>query len=283
MDDFLAVELVWFILVLVGYLLYYLIAFDEMRGRQKVKRMVWLVFIPGCFPVSFLIFFVFEPSFFVMIPAFVVSVPAWFVLAAVGEAAEGLQSDIDKRKGGTNMKDIELELLSELMRNSRRSDRDLAKAMESSQPMVTRTRNRLEREGCIKEYAMVPDFHKLGFEIMAFAFVKFRSGISPEEINELREVAKMMEKENPSAILMIMGGMGLGYDGIIASFHENYSDYSKFMRDAEERARLRLSPLIDISALESFVVSLKARDSYQLLTFSTIARYLLSMRSKRKE
>jgi hypothetical protein len=100
MDDFLAVELVWFIPVLVGYLLYYLIAFDEMRGRQKVKRMVWLVFIPGCFPVSFLIFFVFEPSFFVMIPAFVVSVPAWFVLAAVGEAAEGLQSYIDKRKKG---------------------------------------------------------------------------------------------------------------------------------------------------------------------------------------
>lgn len=174
-------------------------------------------------------------------------------------------------------------LLSELMKNSRRSDRDLAKAIGSSQPTVTRIRNRLEREGYIKEYAMVPDFHKLGFEIMAFTFVKFRSGISPEEINELREVAKMMEKENPSAILMITGGMGLGYDRIIVSFHEDYSDYSKFMRDAEERARLRLSPLIDISALESFVVSLKARDSYQLLTFSTIARYLLSMRSKRKE
>jgi DNA-binding Lrp family transcriptional regulator len=48
------------------------------------------------------------------------------------------------------MKDIERRLISELMKNSRRSDRELAKALGTSQPTITR--GKLEREGIIKEY-----------------------------------------------------------------------------------------------------------------------------------
>jgi DNA-binding Lrp family transcriptional regulator len=44
------------------------------------------------------------------------------------------------------MKDIERRLISELMKNSRRSDRELAKALGTSQPTITRTRGKLERE-----------------------------------------------------------------------------------------------------------------------------------------
>jgi DNA-binding Lrp family transcriptional regulator len=64
------------------------------------------------------------------------------------------------------MKNIELRLISELMKNSRRSDRELAKALGVSQPTVSRTIKRLEEEGYIKEYTMIPDFSKLGYEIM---------------------------------------------------------------------------------------------------------------------
>lgn len=44
------------------------------------------------------------------------------------------------------MKKVELKLLSELMKNARRSDRDLAKVSGTSQPIVTRARNRLEKD-----------------------------------------------------------------------------------------------------------------------------------------
>jgi DNA-binding Lrp family transcriptional regulator len=44
------------------------------------------------------------------------------------------------------MKDIERRLVSELMINSRRSDRQLAKALAVSQPTVTRVRAKLEKE-----------------------------------------------------------------------------------------------------------------------------------------
>jgi len=36
-----------------------------------------------------------------------------------------------------------------------------------SQPTVTRTRTGLEKRGIIKEYAMVPDYVQLGFQLMS--------------------------------------------------------------------------------------------------------------------
>ena len=68
------------------------------------------------------------------------------------------------------------------MRNSRRSDRDIAKAIGVSQPTVNRIIKKLEKEGYIEEYTMTLNFHKLGYEILALTFVKLRAGLTPEEI-----------------------------------------------------------------------------------------------------
>jgi DNA-binding Lrp family transcriptional regulator len=48
------------------------------------------------------------------------------------------------------LKDVELKLVAELMKNSRRSDRELGKAIGTSQPTVSRTIARLKREGGYK-------------------------------------------------------------------------------------------------------------------------------------
>jgi Lrp/AsnC family transcriptional regulator for asnA, asnC and gidA len=68
------------------------------------------------------------------------------------------------------MKDVAVKLISELMKNSRKSDRELARAIGVSQPTVTRLRGKLEKEGIIKEYTMIPDFKRLGYQIMAVTF-----------------------------------------------------------------------------------------------------------------
>jgi DNA-binding Lrp family transcriptional regulator len=88
------------------------------------------------------------------------------------------------------MKAVELKLISELMKNSRRSDRELAKVIGVSQPTVSRMISRLQKVGVIREYTMIPDFYKLGYKILALTFVKLKKTLSQEELEKVREVTK---------------------------------------------------------------------------------------------
>ena len=80
-------------------------------------------------------------------------------------------------------------LLYELMKNSRRSDRDLAKILEVSQPTITRMRKKLETSEYISEYTLIPNLVKLGFEIVAFTFLNVAQtctdpNMTPEQLAE---------------------------------------------------------------------------------------------------
>jgi DNA-binding Lrp family transcriptional regulator len=75
----------------------------------------------------------------------------------------------EKKKA--KLKDVEIRIIAELMKNSRRSDRELAKVLGVSQPTITRTRTSLESQGLI-EYTAVPDFARLGYELLVFTLVK---------------------------------------------------------------------------------------------------------------
>ena len=55
-----------------------------------------------------------------------------------------------------------LDLISELAKNAKKSDRDIAKKLNISQPTVTRMRKKLEDNRYILEYTAVLDFKKLG-------------------------------------------------------------------------------------------------------------------------
>lgn len=59
------------------------------------------------------------------------------------------------------MKNVELKLIPEFMKNSRRSDRELARAIGVSQPTVSRFVDKLEKSGVIRVHC-VPDFNKRG-------------------------------------------------------------------------------------------------------------------------
>jgi len=174
------------------------------------------------------------------------------------------------------MKDVELKLISELMKNSKNSDRELAKRLGVSQPTVTRTRSRLEKEGYLKEYAAIPDFSKLGFEIIAITLTTFLHEPTRQELGALRGAEKELEKKNPHAVLMAANGMGLGFNRVLISFHENYSSYMKTI------GLIKQVPNVDKSHVESFVVSLANEEHYQPLTFSVIAKYLQTRNGKRE-
>jgi len=167
------------------------------------------------------------------------------------------------------MKDFELKLISELMKGSRRSDRELAKIIGVSQPTVTRLRNKLEKEGIIKEYTMIPDFRKLGFKIMAVTFVKFKTTLTPENIDKVTKGGLELEKKSPTSTIIILRGSGLGYDGIFISFHESYASFTKLVELTRQLS------FVDITHVDSFLTSLPEEHQYRHLTLSNMARYLL--------
>jgi DNA-binding Lrp family transcriptional regulator len=167
------------------------------------------------------------------------------------------------------MKDTELKVICALMKNCKKSDKEIAKDTGVSQPTVTRTRTRLEKEGIIKEYTVIPDFRKLGFEIVAITLLRFIKELSSEEYDELRRYSRGVENENRCAILMAMNGMGLGYNRVFISFHKDYASYVKAMNE------VGIFPYVDQRRTESFLINLLDERHFQPLTLSVIANYLL--------
>jgi DNA-binding Lrp family transcriptional regulator len=173
------------------------------------------------------------------------------------------------------MKDIELRLIGELMKNSRRSDRELSKALRVSQPTITRVRNRLEKEGVIKEYTIIPEFYKLGYEIFALTFASLKPEATREQIEQMRTKGKEAVQKVAFESVMVLRGMGLRHQVAIASFHEDYSAFLDF------RKMMSSYTFVDASNMESFLVA-SHEWQYKSLTFSTLAKHLLGM-EKAKE
>jgi DNA-binding Lrp family transcriptional regulator len=179
-------------------------------------------------------------------------------------------------KGKQPLKAIELRLVSELMKNSRRSDRELARALGVSQPTVSRMISRLEKEGIIKEYTMIPDFKKLGYNILGFTMAKLNKPLDTSGFMAIRESVQKIEKEDPHASLIALSGMGFGKDRIFATFYEDYSAF----RGAMELARQ--IPGTDMKNIESFLVDLGDETNYRLLSLSAIAQHLLKLGKERR-
>jgi len=144
-------------------------------------------------------------------------------------------------------KELHKELVRELLKNAKRSDRELAKVLKVSQSTITRTRHKLERNGTIQDYTIIPDFKKMGFEILALTFVKMRSEIlTPEAMEEAKKYAAKF----PNAIFASTGE-GLGMTGVIISFHPNYNDYHRKLN------LLRVDWKDFTEDVQSFVVSIR--------------------------
>ena len=116
-------------------------------------------------------------------------------------------------------------LLLELLKDSKRSDRELAKVLGVSQATVSRMRNKLVTDGLIREFTVIPDFVKMGYEIMAITSVK----VKESSILELEKKAKEYMTSKPNIIFAGGGAQGMGKNGVMISLHKSYSDYSNFL------------------------------------------------------
>lgn len=129
----------------------------------------------------------------------------------------------------SKLKQADYKLLGEMLKNSHRSDRDLAKALGLSQPTITRKRANIEKN-FIDGYTVIPRWEKIGFEIVAFTFVKHNIKYTKPDVREenFMKVKEWMKKQ-PN-VVMAIEGQGMGWDGIFVSFHKNYSDFTEFIK-----------------------------------------------------
>jgi len=171
----------------------------------------------------------------------------------------------------TKTKDIDLKILSGLMKNSKISDRKLADSIGVSQPTVTRRRAKLEEELSL-EYTAIPDFTKLGMEIMAFNAVQWK----PEGYEPLSQTEDLMKKvkdflsKHPN-VIFASSGQGCGFTRMAVTIHRDYSDFVNFKTELE-KVWGQFAAKHD-----SFIVSLKSDKVVRHLTLKYLADYIKSI------
>lgn len=160
------------------------------------------------------------------------------------------------------LRELDRKILSTLMKNSRLSDRQIAKLVGASQPTVTRRRAILEKD-VIEGYTTIPKWNELGYEIIAITFLKSRVRFSSQTTKN-KAIAKggrwVMKKPN---IIMVSEGNGLGKNGVIISVHLDYSDYSEFLTNLTGN----LSDIVEEP--ESFIIG--TRRSVKPFNFKYVA------------
>ena len=124
------------------------------------------------------------------------------------------------------MKERMMSLLLEYLKGSKRSDRELAKVVGVSQPTITRMRQRLVEEGAIKHFTVIPDFVKMGYEIMVISHIKNKALV----VTELEEKAEKYWKKYPN-VIFVSRAEGMGKNGVLISLHKSYTDYSDFLAE----------------------------------------------------
>jgi DNA-binding Lrp family transcriptional regulator len=144
----------------------------------------------------------------------------------------------------------ERKLLFELIKNSARSDRELARSLNVSQPTVSRKRKALEKEGLILEYTVIPNLDKMGYQIAAFTFMAFS-----EDKPELFDKAREWTKKQPS-VVFATNGEGLGMNSMMVSIHKDYASYSQLM------TQLRRDWQPNLKDTQSFIVSLPRHELF---------------------
>ena len=168
------------------------------------------------------------------------------------------------------LKSVDYQILFELIKNPRLSDRQLAKILGVSQPTVTRKRAVLEKEGLL-EYTAVPNLRKLGFEIIAFSFGRWDLAKYPDtRVEETRDFFS----KNPN-VIFLSTGRGLNWDRMGVSVHKDYSDYHKVVQDFKSVFGENLE------SFGSFIISLRSDNIVRDFTLKYLAELIKKEHEKK--
>jgi Lrp/AsnC family leucine-responsive transcriptional regulator len=163
------------------------------------------------------------------------------------------------------LKKREKEIFTQLLTNARMPDKHIAKLLNTTQPTVTRIRQKLERAGYIKGYKPVVDIQKLGIGLVALTLFRIADFSKTEEIKKkvLPNLRKMPE------VVLVAEGEGMGKTSLIVSMHKDFPEfeewminlrkkYGKYVED-EEQFFFSTNKIYKELAIEEAVISLLKR------------------------
>ncbi|MDG6223117.1 MAG: Lrp/AsnC family transcriptional regulator [Candidatus Bathyarchaeota archaeon] len=106
----------------------------------------------------------------------------------------------------------------------------MAKIVGVCQPTVSRIKKSLLNEGIIEGVVAVPNFNKIGYELMALTFVKIKAVLASEEERKqnFEKVKKWMSKQDD--VIFCASCRGLGFHSFFISLHKNYKAFDAFMK-----------------------------------------------------
>jgi DNA-binding Lrp family transcriptional regulator len=135
----------------------------------------------------------------------------------------------------------------------------------------------LEKEGIIKEYTLIPDFRKLGYQMMAVEFLGKPEGPSKGESEALRKAAIELERKTPYASLIVVNGIGLKKGRMLINLYQDYSDYMNGLDT------IRSLPDVKAEEMESFLVDLNDERNFRILSMAQIARHIQAFWKRTEE
>ncbi|MDE7413605.1 MAG: Lrp/AsnC family transcriptional regulator [Muribaculaceae bacterium] len=142
------------------------------------------------------------------------------------------------------------EILSELQKNSRQTNKELALAVNLSTTPTFERVKRLEREGYIKKYTAVLDADKLNCGFVAFCYLKLKQhsyGDAMKIINAVEDIPEIVECYNISG----------NYDFLLKIYTEDMKSYQKFL--------LRILGELDcVGSLNSSFVLSEIKNNHQI-------------------
>ncbi|MBM3282417.1 MAG: Lrp/AsnC family transcriptional regulator [Candidatus Diapherotrites archaeon] len=150
-------------------------------------------------------------------------------------------------KNGLSLK--EKQVLIELGKNARLSDRELASRLKTSQPTVTRIRTKLMDNGFVDRFMILPRLDKLGLRFHAFTFVRTTSLAVSKKISAWGA--------EQSCVVFASEGDGLrNHSVVLESVHEDYHEYALMTRSLKEKFAgqwIDVSPFFtDVSSISKF-------------------------------
>lgn len=170
------------------------------------------------------------------------------------------------------LKPIDYEIISELIKNPKVSDRQVAKVLKTSQPTITRRRGIIEKEKLL-DYTSIPNLKELGFELLAITFGN--RAAYPEHAEMQIQKAQDFIERHPN-IIFVSSGTGINSDRVVISIHKNFEDYSRFQHEIKEE----WETIMAIAG--SFIISLVSDSMLRNFTFKYLAESIRKEHVKKK-